>query len=450
MSVASPIWDTFWDTNWDTWTMTDYLMQRNGVYYYRRRVPEFVADFDNRKFVRSSLETRDRREAMRKALIHNDFIEEYWRSLIRHNGDTRPETSYRLAVKRAKTFSLNYRSAVEISEAPIERIVHRINHIEHDIDNQDKVETVLGGVEKPKVLLKNCLKQYWKLTEVRLLNKSANQIRKWKNPRQAAFLHFVDVMGKDKALETIERSDILRFQGVLRDRIANREIIAATANKSLGYVKDVLAIVAREHQIDTSFRRLFEDLKFKAEKVSRAPYEASYVQNTLIKGHALDGLNDDARMLLFAMSDTGARESELIGLRPQDIILHGEIPFVWIQPYEGHALKTPHSHRKIPLVGASLHAFQQQPKGFLDRYPIPDSASTAINKYLRENKLRPSPSNTLYSLRHTFKDRLRDIGAPEEIIDELMGHKTRGPKYGRGHLLESKHDWLKKIAFDVH
>lgn len=50
--------------------------------------------------------------------------------------------------------------------------------------------------------------------------------------------------------------------------------------------------------------------------------------------------------------------------------------------------------------------------------------------------MRPSPSNTLYSLRHTFKDRLRDIGAPEEIIDELMGHKTRGPKYGRGHLLE--------------
>ncbi|MEC8967302.1 hypothetical protein [Alteromonas sp. CyTr2] len=64
--------------------------------------------------------------------------------------------------------------------------------------------------------------------------------------------------------------------------------------------------------------------------------------------------------------------------------------------------------------------------------------------------MRPSPSNTLYSLRHTFKDRLRDIGAPEEIIDELMGHKTRGPKYGRGHLLEKKYEWLQRIAFDVH
>ena len=62
--------------------MTDYLMQRNGVYYYRRRVPEYVAHYDPRKFVRSSLQTRDRREAMRKSMIHNDFIEEYWRSLV--------------------------------------------------------------------------------------------------------------------------------------------------------------------------------------------------------------------------------------------------------------------------------------------------------------------------------------------------------------------------------
>jgi integrase len=184
------------------------------------------------------------------------------------------------------------------------------------------------------------------------------------------------------------------------------------------------------------------------EKNSRQPFEASYVQNTLLKGNALAGLNDEARMLIFAMSDTGARESELIGLRKEDIILTGEIPFIWIQPYEGHALKTPHSDRKIPLVGASLHAFQKQPHGF-HRYSNSDTASSAINKYLRENELRPTPKQTLYSLRHTFKDRLRDIGAPEEVIDELMGHKSRGPKYGRGHLLEKKHEWLERIAFEV-
>ncbi|MAH06345.1 MAG: hypothetical protein CL561_12385 [Alphaproteobacteria bacterium] len=428
--------------------MTDYLMQRNGVYYYRRRVPDYVAHYDPRTFVRSSLQTRDRREAMRKAIIHNDFIEEYWRSLIRHRGELTPQTDYKLAVKRAQTFNLSYRSAVEISEAPIERIVNRITHVTRELESKDTVKAVLGGINKPSVKLKDCLKQYWPLAEIRLVNKSDNQIRKWRNPRQAAFLFFTDVIGKDRRVEDMQRADILKFQGALRERIAKREILANTANKSLGYVKDILSCVALENEIDVNFRALFEDLKFKMEKNSRQPFEASYVQNTLLKGNALAGLNDEARMLVFAMSDTGARESELIGLRRQDIILTGDIPFIWIQPYEGHALKTPHSERKIPLVGASLHAFQQQPSGFT-RYNTSDVVSSTINKYLRENDLKPSPKQTLYSLRHTFKDRLRDIGAPEEVIDELMGHKSRGPKYGRGHLLEKKYEWLKQIAFEI-
>jgi len=45
---------------------------------------------------------------------------------------------------------------------------------------------------------------------------------------------------------------------------------------------------------------------------------------------------------------------------------------------------------------------------------------------MREHNLKPTPNHSLYSLRHTFKDRLRDAQAPEEIIDELMGHKKKG------------------------
>lgn len=82
-------------------------------------------------------------------------------------------------------------------------------------------------------------------------------------------------------------------------------------------------------------------------------------------------------------------------------------------------------------------------------YKSADVASNSINKYLRENSLKPTPKHSLYSLRHTFKDRLRDAGAPEEVIDELMGHKKSGPKYGRGHMIERKYEWLNKVAFKV-
>lgn len=97
-------------------------------------------------------------------------------------------------------------------------------------------------------------------------------------------------------------------------------------------------------------------------------------------------------------------------------------------------------------MGVALAAAQAFPNG-LQRYATADSASSAINKYLRENGVTPTEQHSLYSLRHAFKDRLRDIQAPEEVIDNLMGHKSRGPKYGRGHILETKLEWLERIAY---
>jgi len=61
--------------------MTDYLFLRRDIYYYRRRVPKHVSPYDEREYVKLSLGTRDRKEAVRKAAVYNDYIEDYWRSL---------------------------------------------------------------------------------------------------------------------------------------------------------------------------------------------------------------------------------------------------------------------------------------------------------------------------------------------------------------------------------
>lgn len=132
---------------------------------------------------------------------------------------------------------------------------------------------------------------------------------------------------------------------------------------------------------------------------------------------------------------------------PEDIHLDAPIPHIHIRANHKQGLKTAHSERQIPLVGAALLAAQQFPEG-LCRYVSADSASSAINKYLRENGLNPTSEHSLCSLRHTFKDRLRDAQAPEEVIDNLMGHRSRGPKYGRGHNLETKAEWLSRVAYD--
>lgn len=427
--------------------MRSYVFRRGEYFYYRRRVPAHVLPYETRTSIKISLGTRDEREAHRKATIYNDYIEDFWRSLIKANGQADRDAAYRAAVKLAKAHGFAYKSVAEIAKAPLEDIIERVRAAGSAIDQPHVVSAILGGVDEPRLMLNECLDKFWPLCADRLVNKSDHQIKKWKNPRIGAWSGFVTVVG-DKPLRTLVRGDILKYRQYWMDRVTAGSAVAGTVNKNLLYVQDILQRVCTAEEVEADTNALFARTRLKELDNSRPPFEARYVQDTFLSGEALSGLNAEARLLIFAMADTGARESELIGLQPDDILLQEEIPYIWIKAREDHALKTQHSERKIPLVGSSLYAFSQLPHGFT-HYRNADTVSTTINKYLRENKLKPTDAHSLYSLRHTFKDRLRDAGAPEEVIDELMGHRSRGPKYGRGHMLETKHEWLRKIAFSV-
>lgn len=427
--------------------MRSYVFRRGEYFYYKRRVPAHVLPFETRKFIKISLGTSDEREAQRQAAIYNDYIEDFWRGLIKANGHADRDVAYRAAVKLAKLHGFVYKSVAEIAKAPLEEVVERVRVAAAEIEQPQIVAAVLGGVGVPGVMLSECLEKFWPVCADRLVNKSDRQVKKWKNPRIAALKGFIEVVG-DKKLSEVARSDILQYRQWWMERVAEGTAVAGTVNKNLLYVRDILQTICATQEIGTDFDALFARMRLKELERSRPPFEPSYVQHKLLRGGVLAGLNEEARLLIFAMADTGARESELIGLQPEDIQLEAHIPHIWIRARDDHALKTLHSERKIPLVGASLHAFSKLPQGF-SHYRNADTVSTTINKYLREHRLKPTDDHSLYSLRHTFKDRLRDAGAPEEVIDELMGHRSRGPKYGRGHMLETKHEWLKKIAFTV-
>jgi integrase len=59
--------------------------------------------------------------------------------------------------------------------------------------------------------------------------------------------------------------------------------------------------------------------------------------------------------------------------------------------------------------------------------------------------LRPTLEHTVYSLRHTFKDRLIALECPEWVQDALMGHRVREVEYGAGPSLEQKARWLERV-----
>jgi integrase len=418
-----------------------YIFLRGKKYQYRRRIPGFVAHLDPRKEIVLSLKTDKKNQALLKAQIYNDHIENYWRALIQSGTADTSTAKYKAAVKLAQAHGFAYKTATQIADSQLQDIINRVSS---DLRSPQDVEAVLGGVEVPCITLSDCQQDYWRLVIDRTSNKSEHQKKKWENPRKAALNNFIALIGNKPILQ-VTRTDVLNFKSWCRDKI-QEGWNTDTANKQLRFVKDILQTVATENQLDIDADMLFAKTKFQINTNSRPPFEADYVQNTLLK--SLETLNHKDKMVVYAIADTGARIAEIFGLSPQDIFLDCEIPYIWIRARDGYSLKTKTSERKIPLVGTALYAFQQFPNGF-EQEGNPDSFSGNVNKYLRTNNLKPTEQHSIYSLRHTFKDRLRDIEAPEEIIDGLMGHKKSGPKYGRGHKLETKHKWMDKIAFTL-
>lgn len=411
-----------------------------GWFYYRRRVPDFVKHLDPRLEVKIALKTKDESEARRKGAIYHDYIEEFWRALIKSGNAAGVEDRYKAALQLAKAHGFAYRTATELARnAPTDELLARLELV----NNEAQARALLGGAPRPKVTLESVKEKYFDLAVDIKSGKSERWQRKWRNDRTNAINGMIEVLG-NRAIEGLTRTDILTFVDWWRGRISEG-MSGDTANTCVRYCREMIQTVANAYEVEVDYDKMFEKTRFSVKINSRPPFDASFVQNNILPG--LEGLGPDHRLFVYAMADTGARPIELVRLYDnwkENVRLDADIPFIWVRG----ETKTQSSIRQIPLVGAALYAFKMRPRGF-EKWTNADSISSHVNAYFTENNLRPTEEHSLYSLRHTFKDRLRDVETPDEIIDELMGHADDGPKYGRGHLLEKKHKWLKKIAFKV-
>jgi integrase len=70
-----------------------------------------------------------------------------------------------------------------------------------------------------------------------------------------------------------------------------------------------------------------------------------------------------------------------------------------------------------------------------------NSASAALNKWLKEQL---TDNYVIHGFRHAFRDRLRAIECPSEIIDQLGGWSllSIGQGYGSGYDLDVLHKWI--------
>jgi integrase len=220
-----------------------------------------------------------------------------------------------------------------------------------------------------------------------------------------------------------------------------------TANKQVGHIAKMLRTVEDARRLGISLEA-FSKLRLEGEETGqRTAYEPEFVQKVILADGALDGLNDEARRVVYVIADTGLRLSEVVNLLPHHIHLDADVPHVEIVA-EGRKLKTRHSARKMPLLGCALAAMRLQPQGFPRYRDKAASLSALVNKTMDARGMRPTLGHSLYSLRHTFEDRLTALDPPDKIIAVLMGHKHQRPKYGAGPTLEHLQSWLLKLAFE--
>ncbi|MFC0192904.1 DUF6538 domain-containing protein [Aureimonas pseudogalii] len=420
------------------------LVRRGDTFHLRRRVPERFARVEERKVIWISLRTDSESHARQKAEASWSQMVEAWEARLA--GDTEDaERRFEAARQLADRRGFRYLPVAQVAKLPEAEFLERVRTVMKPNGKVDLLEAraVLGGATVPGITVSRALELFWDLAADRTIGKSEDQIRRWRNPRIKATDNFVKVVG-DRELAAITADDMIDFRGWWSKRLAKEGLTPGSANKDFTHLADTWKTVNKLKRLGLALP--LSDLMFKeGEKAERPPFSDKWIKTRLLAPGALDGLNLEARCLLLAMVNTGCRPSELAGLMPEHIRLGHAVPHISIEA-DGRQLKNASSRRVMPLVGVSLEAMRECPKGF-PTYRFKDKVSDTVNKFLRENGLMESPAHVLYSLRHSFEDRLLAAGVDERIRRDLFGHTLNRERYGKGATLEHKQKVIQAIAF---
>lgn len=425
------------------------LIIRSGRYQLYRRVPRRYSSVDSRMFVKVSLRTDSKEAAEAKAAIVWEKLIVAWEAKLAGES-LDAELAFSAASDLAAVRGLRYLDVSQVAQLPADRLLERFDVLnEHAVRAGrplDRRETaaIMGGIEVPKITLTKALDLYWNLARDETLKKSADQIRRWRNPKIKAISNLIAVCG-DKPIDALNRDDMLEFRDWWVERVETEGLTSSSANKDFGHVATVLKAVNERKQLGLALPVAGLSLK-KGEATVRPPFSDHWIKDKLLAPGALDGLNSEARAIVHLMINTGCRPSEIAALQAEQIWLDAEIPYISIEAVE-REIKTPHSRRKIVLTGISLEAIRGFEAGFPRYKTSSASLSATVNKYLRSNNLMETHRHTLYSLRHAFEDRCLAANIDERIRRDLMGHALGRERYGSGASLEQQLRLLAPIAF---
>lgn len=433
--------------------MCKHIKLQANTWYYRRRVPQHARHLHGmahankgRTHLFFSLKTSDKAEAARSADSYTRRFDALWKSA---DGTADRKASPDVALARLQAAALRPDDALRHPDHP---------HIESFIDGligqrepgdpaivlsaQDKMTVgLLYGDPVPRTLSDA------KEKHIALGKGPKNKIAQLQFDR--AWNLLLEVAG-NVTLEDVRRDHGNEFVR----RLVKTKVGAETIKRYLSQIRPVITTGIQEFELKSlnPFIGLVIPNQDEGPRKPRDSYSMAELDALQARCREVD---DQRRWAVLMLSDTMTRLAEIVGLTKADVDLNAPSPHIRLRSTEMRRLKTKQSARDVPLVGLALWAAQRAmttPGPFL--FPVfqpkdtskqlnPSGASAALNKWLQENGLAREGQG-LHSLRHTMRDRLREVMTPSDLIDQIGGWKTSGvgESYGQGYSLAKKREYM--------
>ena len=265
-------------------------------------------------------------------------------------------------------------------------------------------------------------------------------------PPRVALTTFISLAG-DRVVSEYSREDAKLFVHHLEMK-GNK---TATIRRRINSLSAIMNYAYSELDLDkrNPFTRLFicneGDDVFKRGTFTNEQLKLGY-DKALASGSSV-------KLLMPLLGETGCRLAEIVGLRLEDVDLEHDL--IHIRPNSARRLKNKTSERVLPLVGYAKLAMEQAliqadnqwlfPQYIKAGHCYATHASNPVNKWLK----RDFAGLTAHSLRHTFRDRLRAVECPMDIIDQIGGWRSVGGvgvSYGEGYSTKQELKWMRSVS----
>ena len=350
-----------------------YTFQKDGVWYFSRRVPADLRRHYRTGRIAYSLRTKSIRDARVRAMSDASKLDRHWHILRISSEDLPGKHLLVDAVDEPVAEATNYDSSLKAAVTVYMRL-----------KGNDRPPTFEAAVR-----------------------------------RSCGYL--IDCCGM-KNLDEYVRSDATKF----RDYLFAKGLNGASVARIFGTVRAVINLALSEFglSIVNPFSNVYFDQSQGIKK--RIPVKPEDIEKFQQECYKAD---DEKRWLIALIGDTGIRLSEGAGLLRSDFVENDGILCVNIRPHPWRSLKTLSSERLLPLVGSSKWAAERiLAQSTESRFAFPNykdgqrtnanSASAALNKWLKSKIGR---GYTIHSFRPSMFDRLRAVECPSEIIDQIGG-----------------------------